>query len=158
MKITNCAYAACCALRKIARGEGAREAVVRFVELGSMLHCHCMRLHNRCSTFRAWLHDRERGQRKREAGEGVVPDEAATMISTTSKPIRSCNIFTHRAKRAREREADSCVYSRITPLNAPLSDPPSPAAPCCSVVFVPSHSCAEKHSLKQINTLRIVSF
>lgn len=145
-------------LERLRGGRGAREAVVRFVELGSMLHCHCMRLHNRCSTFRAWLHDRERGQGEREAGEGVVPDEAATMISTTSKPIRSCNIFTHRARGTREREADSCVYSRITPLNAPPPCPPLLCCPCCSVVFVPSHSCAEKHSLKQINTLRIVSF
>lgn len=108
------------------KGRGAREAVVRFVELGSMLHCHCMRLHNRCSTFRAWLHGREK-----EKGEGVVPDEAATMISTTSKPIRSCNIFTHRARErgTREREADSCVYSRITPLPAPLPVPLCSAAP-----------------------------
>lgn len=37
---------------------------------------------------------RDRGRQ----GEGLVPDEAATMISTTSKPIRSCNIFTHRVK------------------------------------------------------------
>lgn len=126
MKITNCAYAACCALRKIAReGGGAGEAVVRFVELGSMLHCHCMRLHNRCSTFRAWLHDRG----KEGAGEGLVPDEAATMISTTSKPIRSCNIFTHRARGMREREADSCVYSRITPLPIPLPFPFPSGAP-----------------------------
>lgn len=118
-------------LERLRGGRGAREAVVRFVELGSMLHCHCMRLHNRCSTFRAWLHDRERGQGEREAGEGVVPDEAATMISTTSKPIRSCNIFTHRARErgTRQREADSCVYSRITPLPSPLPVPLCSAAP-----------------------------
>lgn len=138
MKITNCAYAACCALRKIARGEGAREAVVRFVELGSMLHCHCMRLHNRCSTFRAWLLDRERGQREREAGEGVVPDEAATMISTTSKPIRSCNIFTHRARRD-EGEGGRlvCILTHHS-VECPPSLSPSPLLPLLLCRF-----CAE---------------
>lgn len=50
--------------------------------------------------------------------------------SDTSKAIRSCNSFP----------------PAFHPF--PLSRP----------VFVSSHFCAQKHSLKQINTLRIVSF
>lgn len=128
---------------------GRREAVVRFLALGSMLHCHCMWLHNRCSTFRAWLHG-EGGSTGEQTAEA---DEAATMISTTSKPIRSCNIFTTHTHRERQRLTATRVYTQAS-LHC--------CAPHCSALFPPafvqSHSCAEKHSLKQINTLRIVSF
>lgn len=143
MKITNCAYAACGALRKSASAGWQAAAAACFVQLGSMLHCHCMWLHNRCSTFRAWLHGR--GSRGGQA-------EAATMISTTSKPIRSCNIFT---EAERETDCDASLRPSLFSLLSLLSCLP-PSAP--AQLFVPSHSCAEKHSLKQINTLRIVSF
>lgn len=103
MKITNCAYAACGALRKSASaGRQAGRLRLRLALCNSDRCCIVIA----CGCIIAALHF-ALGCTAGGA-EGEKEAEAATMISTTSKPIRSCNIFT---EAERETDCDASLRS-----------------------------------------------